>query len=137
MEGLISMLPIALIFLAGFALTGFVSRLKQAQQASKTEGSDAVPGQKENAKEPSPMPTAKTAAENSAPAPFARAYETDRIGWDSQSDFHEGEDPCHDDLEATLPERTDQPASQPEPHINDLIKGIVIGEVLARRRQKP
>ena len=136
MEGLTALLPIALVFFGVFAFTGLVSKLKQSQQAGKGKSVGIKPGPEPVYGE-QPFQTMKSpVSEGASPAPFARSYETDRRGWDSLSEFHEGEDPCHDDMTPIAPETAEQPKPYADRNAQEIIKGFVIGEILARRRQR-
>ena len=131
MDELLSVLPILLIFFGVFAFSGFAAKLRQAQQAAQRQSSE--PDREEPAKKQPATPAAKPAPNNGFSSGFARSYDTDRIGWDSLSEFHEGEDPCHDDMETIAAQAEDPASAHTAEAAKELMKGFVIGEILARR----
>ncbi|MBQ3761163.1 MAG: hypothetical protein II875_04010 [Clostridia bacterium] len=126
MEEFSTVLPILLVFVAAAAFAGITGNLKRKAEAQRKA---ARPQQSQTPAEPS-APT----FEPRPSAPFARPYEADAGSWDSRAEFHEGEDPCHDDMDAIAPEELRRSAPEHDPRMDDLIKGFVIGEVLSRRK---
>ena len=57
-------------------------------------------------------------------------------GWDSAQSFHEGEDPCHDGVSPLSSAESDSPAAIDYGRARELMRGIVISEVLTRRRRR-
>ncbi|MBR7041744.1 MAG: hypothetical protein IKI24_07940 [Clostridia bacterium] len=55
---------------------------------------------------------------------------------DDMSSFHEGEDPCHDGMSPIASEDTDSPAAIDYGRARELMRGIVISEVLTRSRRR-
>ena len=55
---------------------------------------------------------------------------------DDMSSFHEGEDPCHDGISSLASEDADSPAAIDYSRARELMRGIVISEVLTRRRRR-
>ena len=55
---------------------------------------------------------------------------------DDMSSFHEGEDPCHDGMSPLASGDTDSPAAIDYGRARELMRGIVISEVLTRRRRR-
>ena len=127
---MVEMLPILLIILIAFAgFTGMTNALKRAHQ---NRGGTKPSAEKSRAEEPK-----KPAPKKEQPAfqTFDTAYRTDQKGWDSQMDFHEGEDPCHDDMEPIVPSAEAEPGYRSVFRINEIAKGFVIGEILNRRKR--
>jgi hypothetical protein len=57
-------------------------------------------------------------------------------GWDSAQSYHEGEDPCHDGMSPLSSAEPDSPAAIDYGRARELMRGIVISEVLTRRRRR-
>ena len=57
-------------------------------------------------------------------------------GWDSAQSYHEGEDPCHDGVSPLSSAEADSPAAIDYGRARELMRGIVISEVLTRRRRR-
>ena len=64
------------------------------------------------------------------------SFEPEDEGWDSARSFHEGEDPCHDGVSPLSSAETDSPAAIDYGRARELMRGIVISEVLTRRRRR-
>ena len=71
-----------------------------------------------------------------AVSPRASDFVVDGRGFDSEEEYHEGEDPCHDDMEAVPA----SPFARPEPRsgvdAQELVRGFVISEILSRRPRR-
>ena len=127
---MIEMLPILMVILIAFAgFTGMTNALKRAQQNRSGAKPDAEKNRAEKLK--------KTAMKTEQPAfqTFDTTYQADPKGWDSQMDYHEGEDPCHDDMEPIVPSAEAEPGYRPVFRVNELAKGFVIGEILNRKKR--
>ena len=133
MEDMSIVLPFVLVFAASIAFAGLSGKLKQRQKQAGRQPGVSFPQESRAPEEESPKPAAPAFDQHHFTT-FARPYETDASGWDSGAEFHEGEDPCHDDMETLAPEglRASDPA--PDPKMQELVRGFVIGEVLSRRK---
>ncbi|MBR4235678.1 MAG: hypothetical protein IKR85_06410 [Clostridia bacterium] len=137
MEELSSALTLALMLISVFVMTGILNTIKKTRQAQGGQRQAVKPAQRPApAKQPAHPNTAPVYDDFSASA-FPREHDSDAHGWDSLSEFHEGEDPCHDDMEPVSPLPTEQAEPSSDLNAKELVRGFVIGEVLARRRPRP
>lgn len=128
---LMSLFPVFVVVIGILAFSSFAKNVQKARQNrtwTKQEKEQAPPVKAEQQPKPSAAPIQDFTA-------FDAARSADDEIWPSRADFHEGEDPCHDDMEPIV-------ASAPEPaqtasrlSTDDLVKGFVIGEILNRKRR--
>lgn len=121
---LFSFLPLIVIIILMSSLSSVVQKRKMAEAAKK-----AAPPAVPVPAEPAPVP--EPAAERRAPEqPLVREPAPPQMGV-------EGADACHDYM---LPRKKAAPARQPEsedeanPAAQELLRGVILSEVLGRRR---
>ena len=136
------MLETFLPFLIVLVITAFVTsaQSKKNKKAQPNKTAAPRPAAPRPAKETGEYERAFSAGAAARPAPApARPvsdFVTDSTGFDSEEEFHEGEDPCHDDMEPVPA----SPIAKPEPSTRvdaqELVRGFVIGEILSRRPRR-
>ena len=115
MEGII---PIIIII----AISVLMGKLKQKPAPKRPAPPPSSPG---SAPKPTPRPAPK-------PAPVSATKDD---GWDSTSAFHEGEDPCHADMEPIASGEIRDEAPKDNPLAREMLSGIVWSEILTRKKR--
>lgn len=126
-----TLFPVLIVLVGVFAFASFAKNIQKARQNRTWTQPEPEQEQPVKAKQQPKPPAARPASFMS----FDSAHETDKQGWDSYADFHEGEDPCHDDMEP-LRQSAPQPAQAASRlSADELVRGFVIGEILNRKRR--
>ena len=136
---------IVLIYLFASFIKKLVKQDGQGKTAQQTRSKASVSGAQtaqNSAGQQNGKPFAKPFAAMPQSAfepsePFTQPFEDDMEGFDSQQEFHEGEDPCHDDLPGiseTVPAQ--ETASVQDETARRLLEGVVFSEILGRRRRR-
>ncbi|MBR5380504.1 MAG: hypothetical protein IK140_08210 [Clostridia bacterium] len=136
--------PLLFIVLISWA----VSSLKKASQQAKKAQPNTPPRRRVNTGSAAPASGNGLRQESRPAASFPRSefmgdgsleqpFETDLEGFDSQQEFHEGEDPCHDEME-TVSEPTSVPEAETgrDDMAQRLLEGVVFSEILGRRKKR-
>ena len=128
-EEFIAILIIALGMLGFYSM---INALRREQKAKNRTGSR--PAQEDFPPTEKPEPPQK---HPTAFMTFESAYKTEKQGWDSRADFHEGEDPCHDGMMPVAAPNAEMQLQTTKPmfDVKELTKGFVIGEILNRRKR--
>ena len=132
---LMTLVPFFMVLVGFLVYASFTKNVRNAKQNrtwTKAEPEVGPESVSQSKTEQQPKPSAAPIQGFTA---FDAARSADDGIWPSRADFHEGEDPCHDDMEpivASAPEPA-QPASRLS--TDDLVKGFVTGEILNRKRR--
>ena len=130
---LMTLFPVFVVVIGVFAFASFAKNVQKARQNrtwTQSEPEQAQPAKAEQ------QPKPPAAQPDKGFMAFDSAHKTDKQGWDSYADFHEGEDPCHDDMQPlSTAEARPTEAAMPSDEAKELVRGFVIGEILSRKRR--
>ena len=120
-----------LLFVVMSGILAFSAAVRTAKQNRKWTGPEPEQQEPSQAKPKQEKPKVQPPT----PPAFETVEPPDRQGWDSSADFHEGEDPCHDDMATAAPTPPEPVQSVFRLKTDELVRGFVIGEILNRKRR--
>ena len=131
-----SFLPFLIVLVITALVTSSQSKKKKTQPNKTAAPRTAPRPAKETGEYERAFSAGAAARPEPAPVRPVSDFVTDGTGFDSEEEFHEGEDPCHDDMEPVPA----SPIAKPEPSTRvdaqELVRGFVIGEILSRRPRR-